>query len=110
MIKSYLPLKVSDRPNLYALYVKKESKDWRIMYVGQRKYNGILERLRQHLISKHKLTGSKLINVTNALQANYDIGIKVLSVRSDSMRLYYEEKLISSLDLRCNQQKHQNKN
>lgn len=110
LVKSYLPSKVSLRPNIYALYIKKDLQDWKIMYVGQRKYNGVLERLRQHLIKKHELTGSKLDNIKEALENNFDVGIKLFSVRPDTMRLYYEEELISNLNLEWNQQKHQIKN
>lgn len=71
--------------------------------------SGILERLRQHLVSKHELTGSKLENVNKALSDGYDIGVKLFSIRPDSMRLFYEEKLISEFDLEWNQQKHKSK-
>lgn len=105
-LKSKMPSIVDDRPNIYGLYIKKENSEWEIMYVGQRKYNGILERLRQHLVSKHKLTGSKLKSVNKALKEGFEIGVKLFSIRPDSMRMYYEEMLISEFDLKWNQQKH----
>lgn len=99
-LKSKMPSKIKDRPNIYGLYVKKENEDWKIMYVGQRKYIGILERLRQHLVGKHELTGSKLDNINEALCNGYQIGVKMFSIRPNAMRLYYEERLISELDLK----------
>ena len=105
-LKNKMPFVINERPNIYGLYIKEENKEWEIKYIGQRKHKGILERLRQHIVGKHELTGSKLDNVNKALESGFEIGVKLFLIRPDSMRLYYEEKLISNFDLEWNQQKH----
>ncbi len=61
----------NSRPNLYALCVKKMNSEWKIKYIGQRKCEGILTRLRQHLLDNNDgKTGSKLDNVKKELKIN----------------------------------------
>jgi len=105
-IKKHLP-KVSERPNIYGIYTKKENKKWELKYIGQRKNEAILQRLKNHLNSENEGTQSKYKEVQKALKENEEVGIKLFSIRPDSMRLYYEERLISELcQNNWNQQKH----
>lgn len=87
------------RPNLYAIYIrKKDSSQWVLKYIGQRKSKGIKQRLREHLIKKHAKTGSKLELVKKELEAGSDIGIKLAIIIPEELRLYYENKLIVALN------------
>lgn len=96
-IKKSMPKKVGDRPNIYGIYAKKGDEEWELKYIGQRKQNGILQRLNNHLHTDNEGTQSKNSNVKGALSEGYEIGVKLFYINPDSMRLYYEEKLISDL-------------
>lgn len=85
-------------PNLYGLLIKRaDSPVWDLKYVGQRKSKFIKQRLREHLLKKHPKTGSKLDKVLQALQNEYEIGIKLFAIQPNELRTYYESKLLKTL-------------
>jgi len=91
--------KFNFKPNLYVLYIKKSADTkWQIRYIGQRKSDGIKQRLREHLIYCNPKTGSKYSKVQDALADGYEIGIKLLRITdlddTEHIRLTYETKLI----------------
>ncbi len=92
--ENFEKIKRKDRPNLYALCVRKENTEWEIKYIGQRKSEGILERLKQHLFAKNEKTGSKLDNIKKELKNGSEIGLILYKVSPDALRQYYEQKLI----------------
>jgi hypothetical protein len=84
------------RANVYALYVRRtNSKNWLPVYVGERKSAGLRERLTQHLICKHHQTGSVLEAVKTAIAAGESIGISLIKVQPESLRLFVEETIIA---------------
>ncbi|MFI5141990.1 MAG: hypothetical protein ACHQII_06505, partial [Bacteroidia bacterium] len=81
-------------------------------YIGQRKSQGIKQRLREHLISCNSQTGSQLEKVQLSLSKGYEIGIKLVAILPDSngqehFRLSYESLLIKefSKELEWNTQR-----
>lgn len=89
------------KPNLYALYIKKPAQvEWQLRYIGQRKSDGIKQRLREHLVYCNTGTGSKLDNVKIAREKGYEIGIKLLRIvahnNTEHIRLAYESMLIEA--------------
>ena len=80
--------------NLYAIWVNANRKDWRPMYVGQRKRQFALQRLRQHLFKCPSATASKLHFVTAERNKGHIIGVTHALVDPDSLRLAIEEEII----------------
>jgi hypothetical protein len=122
--KRYIPIikelnknllsKLRNNANLYAIYVR-NSKDsnWQPVYVGERKSDGMRERITQHLINKNVGTGSKLAEVMEAVSNGRLIGVSFIKVDPESLRLYVEEYIInnSSIDtLKWNKQGKNNGN
>jgi hypothetical protein len=84
--------------NIYALWVKKQkSKDWELMYIGQRKSKYILSRLKEHFFKKDKRTGSQLEKIQDEIRKGNKIGVTVIKVSPDIMRTAVEEYLICKL-------------
>lgn len=83
------------RANVYALFVRRPDGPWLPMYVGERKSIGLRDRLTQHLISKDHRTGSMLEAVKAAVSAGEEIGVSLIKVQPESLRLYVEETIIS---------------
>jgi hypothetical protein len=91
--------------NIYALWVRAQNKnEWHLRYIGQRKSDGIRERLCQHLFSKHKSTGSKLARVERSLQWRGGVGVTVAYVLPDELRSSIEESLIKQFNPAWNKQ------
>jgi hypothetical protein len=85
------------RANVYALFVRRSgSERWLPVYVGERKSAGLRERLTQHLINKHHQTGSMLEAVKTAVAAGDEIGISLIKVQPESLRLFVEESIIAA--------------
>lgn len=83
------------RANVYALYVRRLNEPWLPVYVGQSKNIGLRDRLTQHLISKDHRTGSMLEAVKTAVSMGEEIGVSLIKVEPESLRLYVEETIIS---------------
>lgn len=82
---------------MYALFVRDApSGAWALVYVGQRKSQGIRERLIQHLVKERPKTGSKFKQVQAAVNENSIIGVHVIKVEPESLRLFVEEKIIEA--------------
>jgi len=97
IVDSYIK-KLEKKPNLYGILTKqKDNDEWKLRYIGQRKSTNIRQRLKEHLIRKHPKTGSKLDKVNNELAKGNQIGIKLITIIPDELRLYYEGKLLSCL-------------
>lgn len=96
---------MSSLPNLYAIYTMNENKIWLLRYIGQRKSKDIKQRLRQHLKKRHINTGSQLDKVKSELNLAVQVGIKLVSIRPDELRHYYEEKLLNDLSTDWNRQR-----
>lgn len=83
------------RANVYAIFVRRTDEHWLPVYVGERKSIGLRDRLTQHLISKNHRTGSMLEAVKTAVSAGEEIGVSLIKVQPESLRLYVEETIIS---------------
>jgi len=84
------------RGNVYALYVRGAGeKAWLPVYVGQRKSANLRERISHHLITKNEQTGSMLAAVKTAVAAGDSIGISLIKVEPESLRLFVEEMIIA---------------
>ncbi len=84
--------------NIYALFIRKSGtgKSWSPVYVGQRKSTGLRERITQHLIKKHVRTGSMLENVKSVVPDGQEIGVSIIKVEPESLRLFVEETIIAT--------------
>lgn len=85
------------RANVYALSVRTTGSDekWQVVYVGERKSIGLRDRITQHLIIKSDQTGSMLAEVKNAVSEQQDIGVSLIKVFPESLRLFVEEAIIA---------------
>jgi hypothetical protein len=85
-----------NRANVYTIFIGEagETPNWRKMYVGERKSIGLRERITQHLISKNHQTGSALSKVKEAVASGKEIGVSLVKVDPDALRLYVEETII----------------
>ncbi|WP_268845966.1 hypothetical protein [Flavobacterium aestivum] len=91
------------KPNVYGLLTRDVNEEnWKLRYIGQRKSKDIKQRLCQHLKKKHIKTGAQLNKIKSELVIGKEIGIKLLSIYPDELRQYYEEKLITDLQLDWN--------
>ncbi len=91
------------RPNLYGLLMKRKDEEfWSLKYIGQRKYSGILQRLRSHLIYRSENTGSQYEKVKQAMGDGFEIAIKLIGVHPDYWRQAYEAKLIEDIKPKWN--------
>lgn len=86
-----------NRANLYAIYRRtSENGKWEPVYVGERKSEGMRERITQHLIDKDEGTGSKLKEVKETVRRGGRIGVSFLLVKPESLRLCVEEYIIDN--------------
>ena len=81
---------------------KKDSNKWNLRYVGQRKSSYIKQRLKEHLVKKHEKTGSKLSKIDDELFQGNEVGIKLMRIEPEELRLYYESKLLANTELDWN--------
>lgn len=89
--------KLRNNANLYAIYVRRSNNGkWMPMYVGERKSDGMRERITQHLINKNTATGSKLAEVKEVIRSGCSIGVSFIKVEPESLRLYVEENIINN--------------
>ena len=85
------------RANVYAFFVRRTgSEDWLPVYVGERKSAALRDRLTQHLISKSHQTGSMLEAVKTAVAGGDSIGLSLIKVQPESLRLFVEESIIAA--------------
>lgn len=84
--------------NVYALFVRerKEQSKWQVMYVGERKADGLRGRVTEHLIKKDQNTGSKLEEIQTAVAGGLEIGLSFIRVEPQSLRLFVEETIIAN--------------
>ncbi|WP_126991292.1 hypothetical protein [Candidatus Kurthia intestinigallinarum] len=81
--------------NLYMIYTRtSESSEWKPKYFGQRKSQGIYGRIIEHLVTKNEATGAKLGKVKEALRNGEEIGINLVKIQPEELRLYIEEFII----------------
>lgn len=86
---------LGNHANVYALFLRtSKTKRWVLRYVGQRKSQHIRERLIQHLIKYRPKTGSKFKYVKEAVLKKSKVGVRVIQVDPESLRLFVEEKII----------------
>lgn len=85
------------RANVYAIWVRDPARKepWRPVYVGERKSDGLRDRITQHLIAKDHRTGSMLEAIKTAVSSGKEIALSFLKVQPESLRLYIEETIIS---------------
>ncbi len=85
------------RANLYALFVRPSGAcgTWSAVYVGERKSAGLRDRITQHVIDKDRRTGSMLENVKAAVAAGQEVGVSLINVQPESLRLFVEETIIA---------------
>lgn len=88
------PLLRTSPINIYALWKRIEGENWRLMYIGQRRFKSGWSRIEQHLFSKPQGTQSKLLEVRAVIESGAEIGITAILVEPDSMRLAIEDELI----------------
>ena len=91
----YLLGSLRKKANIYAIYTKKGNGKWALKYVGQRKSEGMRQRITEHLITKNAQTGSKLDGVREAVHQKLKIGVKFIKVEPEAMRTYVEEEIIN---------------
>lgn len=81
---------------VYAIHTRKQgTTKWSIKYIGQTGGVGSRQRIRNHLITKHKQTGSKLELVKSAVSSGKEIGISFVEVDPFFLRHAVEEILIA---------------
>lgn len=91
-----LLMKLRNHANVYAIFVRQRGSKlpWEKMYVGERKSNGLRERITQHLITKDPRTGSMLEKVKKAVSSGKEVGLSFIKVEPESLRLFVEEMII----------------
>ena len=81
--------------NIYALWSRPTPQStWTLMYIGERHSHSGLERLGEHLFKVGKGTQSKLEEVRSILREGAQMGVTVILVEPESMRLAIEEELL----------------
>lgn len=81
--------------NIYALWSRPTPESaWTLMYIGERHSHSGLERLGEHLFKVGKGTQSKLEEVRSVLCEGAQMGVTVILVEPESMRLAIEEELL----------------
>jgi hypothetical protein len=103
-----LLVNVSKRALIYAIHEEIESK-WHLTYIGQTQAKTSRQRIRNHLFKKHEETGSKLAKVTECIKKAHKIGISIVEMEPDYMRLPIEEILIEEKKPEWNIHKNTNK-
>jgi hypothetical protein len=63
--------------------------------VGERKSNGLRQRLTEHLIKKNAKTGSKLPEIQQSVSDGKRIAVSFIKVAPEALRLYVEETIIA---------------
>lgn len=89
---------VTNSGNVYSLFTRdpRARSEWTVRYVGQRKSDSVGERLVQHLIRRDVRTGSKLDDIKGAVARGLEVGVALVLVRPEALRLYVEETIIST--------------
>lgn len=83
--------------NLYMIFIKNDvSNSWESMYIGERKSVDMRQRLSQHLINNSEGTGSKFSKIQKAVREGKQIGVTVIKVEPEGLRLYVEEHILSN--------------
>ncbi len=86
--------KISGSANIYAIFISEKGTKYKLVYIGQTSPKYARERLRNHLIKKHKDTGAKLNKVTEHVKNGGKIKIAWISIHPVSMRHFVEAELI----------------
>lgn len=83
--------------NVYALFEADAptNSPWTLKYVGERKSDGLRQRLTEHLIKKNEKTGSKLAEIQATVASGKRIAVSFIKVEPEALRLYVEETLIA---------------
>ena len=83
--------------NVYAIFVADAPKNspWIVHYIGERKSNGLRQRLTEHLIKKNANTGSKLPEIQQSVSDGKRIAASFIKVAPEALRLYVEETIIA---------------
>ena len=86
---------IGEGANIYAVWTRdKSSNPWRVMYIGQRTQQFVVERIKQHLFKTPNGTQSKIEQVTQLVQSGKEIGLSAVLVAPDPIRLSVEDQLI----------------
>ncbi len=86
---------VGEGANVYAVWSRgKDSDPWRVMYIGQRTKQFVVERIKQHLFKTPNGTQSKIEQVKQFVQSGKQIGLSAILVTPDPVRLSVEDQLI----------------
>lgn len=81
--------------NLYALWSRANPESpWTLMYIGERHSSAGMRRLRDHLFKVGSGTKSKLEEVREVVRAGAQMGVTVILVQPESLRLAVEEELL----------------
>lgn len=81
--------------NLYILLIRAPTQsDWNTRYIGESRRELIRQRLTDHLITKDPRTGSQLKKVRLALSKGFRIGVSLLLVEPEVLRLAAEESVL----------------
>ncbi|MGY6271958.1 hypothetical protein ACXIUT_19885 [Achromobacter denitrificans] len=81
--------------NVYALWSRTSRESpWTLMYLGERHSSAALSRLRDHLFKVGSGTKSKLEEVREIVRAGAQMGVTVILVQPESLRLAVEEELL----------------
>jgi len=81
--------------NVYALWSRTHfDAPWTLMYIGERHSSACLSRLRDHLFKVGSGTKSKLEEVRKVVRAGAQMGVTVILVQPESLRLAVEEELL----------------
>lgn len=83
--------------NVYALFLSESNSNsnWIVKYVGERKSDGLRQRLTEHLIKKNHQTGSMLQNIQQAVSEGNRVSVAFIKVQPEALRLFVEESIIS---------------
>ena len=83
--------------NIYAIFVLRKGANLPdLKYIGKTTKKLARQRLRNHLITKHALTGAKLADIKNEVKNGNQIKISFVSIEPESLRNYVEEELINN--------------
>lgn len=83
--------------NIYALWARPNlDAPWTVMYIGTRHSSAGLSRLRDHLFKVSSGTKSKLGEVRDLVRAGAQVGVTLILVKPESLRLAVEEELLQA--------------
>lgn len=86
---------LSHKASVYAIFTAKEnSEEYHLRYIGKSTKKLVRQRIRNHLIKKHKDTGAKLPQVIEHVKNKGKVKISWVGIEPESLRNFVEEELI----------------